>query len=186
MTSDDVRETLLAELRAYQALDHHEEEQRLRVLELVESVPLAASREHFTPGHLTASAYIVDLAAQKILLHHHRRLDRWLQMGGHIEPGESPRIAAMREAEEESGLAHIQPLIDAIFDIDVHSIPAAKGEPAHLHHDIRYLFAASISDDFRIDPNESHDLRWFGLDEAELAMNAPEASRVLYKIRRLR
>lgn len=176
---------LREELLGYSATGD-EETSRLRMLELLAREADVTSRGHFAPGHFTASAFIIDPAAALVLLHHHRRLDRWLQMGGHIEPGESPRIAAMREAEEESGLAHIQPLIDAIFDIDVHSIPAAKGEPAHLHHDIRYLFAASISDDFRIDPNESHDLRWFGLDEAELAMNAPEASRVLYKIRRLR
>ena len=81
-----------------------------------------------------------------MLLHHHRRLDRWLQLGGHDEGEHDPLQTALREAREESGLLDLTPLSAAILDIDVHEIPAGRSEPAHLHHDVRYALQTSTPD----------------------------------------
>ncbi len=78
---------------------------------------------------------------RRVLLHHHRRLDAWLQMGGHDEGESDPRATARREGAEESGLSDLVLLSPAILDVDVHPIPAGKGEPPHLHHDVRYALA---------------------------------------------
>ena len=92
-----------------------------------------------------------------MLLTHHRKLGRWLQPGGHSD-GEADTLAvALREAEEESGLP-VRAHDDAIFDLDVHPIPALPGEPAHYHFDVRFLVRAE-HDRFRISA-ESHALKW--------------------------
>jgi 8-oxo-dGTP pyrophosphatase MutT (NUDIX family) len=101
------------------------------------------SRYHFSPGHFTVSGFVVSGDRTRLLLVHHERLDKWLQPGGHIEPGdEDLPTAARREIEEETGLGDLRALGPGVFDIDVHAIPAARGEPRHEHHDVRFLFTA--------------------------------------------
>lgn len=179
------QQSLLDELQRYRPASPDEEAHRQWMMELLSAPGDPLHRSHFAPGHITASAYIYDGATSRLLLHHHRRLDRWLQMGGHLEPGEAAHAAALREAEEESGLKDLRFLVDGIFDLDVHFIPAGKSEPEHHHFDVRYLVAPGASTEVRFDPNESLDLQWFDLDEAERRINAAEGSRVIDKIRAL-
>ena len=172
----------LADLRAYTPTDETEEShQRAIVGHLVHSKnPL--SRSGFKPGHITASLFIVDPVSGKILLHHHRRLDRWLQMGGHLEANEMPSAAALREGREESGLADLTLLVDGIFDLDVHPIPAHKDEPGHFHYDVRYLAATRKPGSIAMDAVESKELAWFALDEAVALMDEEASTRALGKI----
>ena len=120
-------------------------------------------------GHLTGSGFVLDPARARLLLLHHVRLDRWLQPGGHGEGEVAPRAIALREIEEETGLRaeDLSPFPDeSILDVDVHPIPAnpKKGEPAHVHLDLRYGFIAREGSQPRIS-EESHALRWVALDE---------------------
>lgn len=133
------------------------------------------SRKNFR-GHLTGSALCLDPASKKVLLVHHKSLDLWIQPGGHLEPGELPIDAALREFQEETGIGSFQlspfhqdnhhPL-----DIDTHFIPAnsKKNEPSHYHHDFLYLViseGASARDiNESINKEELHDHRWIDLDE---------------------
>lgn len=171
---------LLAELETYSGADAAEERHRAAMLELLTSDG-AFSRAHFDPGHFTASCYILD-QAQRMLLHHHRRLNRWLQMGGHVEGDEGPIRAALREGIEESGLRDLR-LDEGIFDLDVHVIPAAKGEPEHAHYDVRYVARTGAPDAITIDRAESNELAWVTLDRAAELMPGPESQRVIRKIR---
>lgn len=109
-------------------------------------------------GHFTASAWLVDAAGQRALLTHHRKLDRWLQLGGHADGERDLRAVALKEAEEESGLPQLQ-VEGGIFDLDRHWIPEHKGVPAHWHYDVRYVVRAMGSQDFVVS-NESHALAW--------------------------
>ena len=116
-------------------------------------------------GHLTGSAFVLDAAGAQVLLLHHRRLDRWLQPGGHGEGELEPRLIALREVEEETGLAaaQLRAFPDArILDVDVHAIPARPGEPEHLHLDLRYGFIAAGGALPRLS-EESKALRWVPL-----------------------
>ena len=113
-------------------------------------------------GHITGSAWLVNGAGSHVLLTHHKKLDRWLQLGGHSDGESDTLLAARREAEEESGLAVVS-LSPAIFDLDVHEIPARKADPAHYHFDVRFCFEA-CSERFQVS-EESHDLAWVPIDD---------------------
>ncbi len=133
----------VARITAFEASDSATAEARRAVLDLLSSAgERAFERTHLEPGHLTASAWVLPPGGGEVLLVHHARLGRWLQPGGHVEPGDPDLLAAARrEVEEECGIrpsAHPDPLLD----LDVHRIPARPGEPAHLHFDVRFLLVA--------------------------------------------
>jgi 8-oxo-dGTP pyrophosphatase MutT (NUDIX family) len=176
-------ESLLAQLRTYEPADELESRHRLAMCALLANGADPLTRGHFVPGHFTASCYIIDDAG-RLLLHHHKRLNLWLQMGGHIEPDEAPDVAALREGKEESGLSDLE-LLGGIFDLDIHQIPAGKGEPDHKHFDVRYLARTGEPDTITIDRSESNDLAWLALPEAAERMPGAESARVIRKIERI-
>jgi len=175
------RRQLLTRLERYRSADALEARHQAAIVELVGTAENAFDRDHFAPGHVTASCFIVD--GDRLLLHHHRRLNRWLQMGGHVEHDEHPEEAALREGREESGLDDLVLLNDGIFDLDVHVIPAARGEPEHRHFDVRYVARTASPGAVVIDRAESNDVAWVPLDRAEVLMNEAASSRVIQKIR---
>jgi 8-oxo-dGTP pyrophosphatase MutT (NUDIX family) len=182
MVSIDVRRAhLLDQLGLYRPADALEARHHAAIVELVADAEDAFARTHFAPGHITASCFIVD--GDRLLLHHHRRLNRWLQMGGHVEADEDPSSAALREGAEESGLGDLAFAVDGIFDLDVHLIPAAKGEPEHRHFDVRYAARTATPDAVVLDRAESNELAWVPLDRAEAIMREAASSRVIQKIR---
>ena len=176
--------SFLDQLRTYAPSDDAEALHRQRMVELLTSASDPFSRAHFAPGHFTASCYVIDEGG-RLLLHHHRRLNRWLQMGGHLEPGEATPAAALREGAEESGLRDLALAGGGIFDVDIHAIPAAKGEPDHEHFDVRYLARTSSPEAIAIDRAESNELAWVTLEQAAELMPGAESHRVLRKIERL-
>ena len=114
-------------------------------------------------GHFTASAWLVDRSGTRVLLTHHRKLDRWLQLGGHADGVRDFTQVALTEAEEESGLRDL--VVEAgIFDLDAHDIPEHKGVPAHVHYDVRFVVRAEGSEDFVVS-DESHALAWRAIAE---------------------
>lgn len=110
-------------------------------------------------GHVTGSAWLVNAAGTHVLLTHHRKLDRWLQLGGHADGDPDVRRVALREAVEESGLEAVEPVSDDVFDIDIHEIPERGNEPVHFHYDVRYAMQVVGDMDFVVS-DESHDLSW--------------------------
>ncbi len=109
-------------------------------------------------GHFTASAWLLRADAAHVLLTHHRKLDRWLQLGGHADGDCDLQRVALKEAEEESGLTGLS-VEDGIFDLDRHWIPQHKDVPAHWHYDVRYVVRAGADATFVVS-DESHDLQW--------------------------
>jgi 8-oxo-dGTP pyrophosphatase MutT (NUDIX family) len=177
-------ESLLAQLRTYEPADELESRHRLAMCALLTGSADPFTRAHYLPGHFTASCYIIDHAG-RLLLHHHRRLNLWLQMGGHIEPEEAVDAAALREGAEESGLSDLELLGGGIFDLDIHDIPPGRGEPAHKHFDVRYLARTGQPEAITIDRAESNDLAWLTLPEAAARMPGAESHRVIDKIERM-
>lgn len=115
--------------------------------------------EHAAPTHVTASGIVVG--RRGTVLHRHKRLGIWMQPGGHIDAGETPAMAARREATEELGLAVAHPASGPrLIHLDVHD--AALG---HTHLDLRYLLLAPDADPTP-PPGESPEARWCDWDEA--------------------
>jgi 8-oxo-dGTP pyrophosphatase MutT (NUDIX family) len=125
------------------------------------------------PGHLTGSAWIVDRVRSRTLLTHHRKLGKWLQLGGHADGDADLAEVALREAREESGLTRLALVSMGLFDVDIHEIPARAGEPAHLHYDLRFMIEADPDEPFVVSP-ESKALAWIAIDE--MARHNPEES----------
>jgi 8-oxo-dGTP pyrophosphatase MutT (NUDIX family) len=123
---------------------------------LLECSPDPFSREQFTAGHITTSGLVLSPEGGRILILHHRRLDRWLLPGGHVEPVDaSVEAASAREVLEETGV----PVSGGILaGADVHGIPGKRHEPYHLHHDLLFCFRAS-TEDLQVS-DESHAVAW--------------------------
>jgi len=130
-------------------------------------------------GHFTGSAWVVSADGKRVLLTHHRKLGRWLQLGGHADGDADLARVALREAQEESGLPDLA-VEAAIFDIDRHAIPARGGEPEHWHYDVRFVVRATGSESFSVG-EESLDLAWRSV--AELATD-PELDESLRRMAR--
>lgn len=119
-----------------------------------------------TVGHVTGSAWLVDRAGTRVLLTHHRKLDLWVQLGGHVDGDPDVRAVALAEAREESGLTDIVLVSPQIFDIDIHRVPARGPVPSHEHYDVRFALRVTGSEDYRVSA-ESHDLAWVAIDRLQ-------------------
>ena len=142
------------------------------MLAFVETYPECAERS-LAVGHLSGSAWIVDAERKQTLLTHHRKLDKWLQLGGHADGDLDLSAVAFREAEEESGLKRLKLIDGQLFDVDRHLIPARKADPEHWHYDLRFMVEADPHERFTISA-ESHDLAW--IEIARMAEYNPEES----------
>ncbi|WP_420005943.1 NUDIX hydrolase [Arenibacterium sp. LLYu02] len=118
-----------------------------------------------TTGHVTGSAFVLSPDYRSVLLTHHAKLNRWLQLGGHCDGIADAAFVATKEAYEESGLVRLRLLSTEVFDVDIHEIPANPREAAHLHYDVRYLFVAEAGA-LKVSP-ESHALAWVPLAELD-------------------
>ncbi len=134
-----------------------------RLERFVRDNPECFSRELLI-GHVTGSAWIVDATASRTLLTHHKKLNKWLQPGGHADGEADVAEVAMKEAKEESGLTELQLPSTAMLDIDIHRIPARKNEPEHFHYDCRFLIQCGSNDQYAVS-DESHDLAWVPMSE---------------------
>jgi 8-oxo-dGTP pyrophosphatase MutT (NUDIX family) len=140
------------------------------------------ARDHYVPGHFTASAFILSPERDALLLIFHEKLARWLQPGGHVETGDRDLLAtARREAEEEVGLSELELLAPSPFDLDVHDIPALRGDPAHQHFDVRFLFRAPARAVRAA--SDAKAARWVALSEISLEISDRSVMRAVEKLR---
>ncbi len=174
--------TLLAE---HHPADAQEREYLARIRGLVQDDVSWFSRQHFEPGHVTASGFVVSPDGRKLLLIHHAKLDMWLQPGGHVDPEDgSLELAARREVMEETGLRELLPLpgFPRAVDVDVHVIPAnpRKGEPGHRHYDVRFAFWAT--DEALQAGSDALDARWVPLEQVRDAGTDDSVRRAVRKL----
>lgn len=152
------KKVVLQELDGYSGSDDQEEADRRFIRDFVATTDQFCSRAE-PVAHITASAWITTKDRQYAMLLHHKKLDIWVQPGGHVEPEDTDLTAACkRELVEETGLMNTVLSQPSIFDLDIHKIPARKMEDAHLHLDIRYWFVSDM--DTHTISDESNDMGW--------------------------
>ena len=130
-------------------------------------------------GHVTGSSWITDESGTKVVLVFHRKLQKWVQPGGHCEDESDVLSVAIREAREETGL-NVWSHDNAIFDVDAHEIPEYWNTPAHVHYDVRFLLRASAAQT-PIVSEESRAVRWVSLDEAQKLSGEDSIARMIEK-----
>jgi 8-oxo-dGTP pyrophosphatase MutT (NUDIX family) len=156
--------------------------ERVRALMSAEADPWRRS----LPLHLTASALVVHPGSGRVLLRWHRRQQAWLQVGGHADPGESDPLAiALREAQEETGLADLAPWPDGqLRHVAVVDVPAAGAEPAHEHADLRFVLATQQPGAAQEEAPDAP-LRWLPAHDAYEATSEDNLRETLSRVRRL-
>lgn len=138
-------------------------------------------------GHVTGSSWVLNPAHDRVLMLHHRKLDLWLQPGGHADTDPDMLNVVLKETSEETGLdpAHIRLVSEDIFDVDIHVVYPNAHDPRHEHFDIRFL--VEIDDRIPIPGNdESHDIGWVPLERVLSFNNARSLYRLVQKTRWLR
>jgi len=177
------RQFLKTKLTAHQAYDSNEMHMLRQIRQFVTKYPDCFERG-LSVGHITGSSWIIDQDRSHVLLTHHRKLDAWFQLGGHSDGDPNTLAVALREGQEESGLNNLKPVSEAIFDVDVHLIPARKNEPDHYHYDVRFLLEADRHEPLTIS-RESNELAWVTLDETLNLSQDESIQRMVAKSRTL-
>ena len=153
-------------LKAYKPTETLEKEYLVEFEKLLLKGPQALWSDHFDPGHITASGYVLSPDRQSVLMIMHTKIQRWLQPGGHLEKSDTSLLEAVqREVVEETGIGGTERIGGGIFDIDIHVIRERPGKPSHLHYDIRLLLQ-SMTTDFTT-TEEAREIRWIELEQAK-------------------
>ncbi len=177
------RDQLLSQLKDYQPSSAEEQRAVEKTIRFVESNSDCFLRSN-PAGHLTASAWIINQERTSALLTRHRKLNIWIQCGGHADGVTDLLIVAQKEAREETGLISLKPLSTMIFDLDIHTIPTYQNINEHLHYDVRFLLSADVTEPITRSA-ESHNLAWVNLEEIETLNSSHSIARMVDKTKLL-
>jgi 8-oxo-dGTP pyrophosphatase MutT (NUDIX family) len=179
------RQTLLGLLEQHHTPFNVEAGYVIQTRRFVEQHPNCFDRDLW-PGHITGSVWVVNPTRDRVLLLHHGKHFQWFQPGGHADSDANIQRVALRETQEETGLApqDIHLVNERLFDVDIHTIPASQRGPEHRHYDMRFL--VEIDDRLPIPGNhESNAIDWVRLAEVPRYNNNLSTLRMLEKTRRL-
>jgi len=155
-----------------------------RCLDLLQNTKNPFDRNSFSPGHITASGVVLSPDEQHIILIFHKKLQLWLQPGGHIEAEDENLVsAARREVEEETGLTLANDFSSRLLSIDIHKIPANKTEPEHLHYDYKFSFKAQ--QDELAESQENLSVRWHSIQKLFMEKKPASVLRAVERHREL-
>lgn len=175
---------IIEEIKKYRPCNEQEQRDKAVILAFLENNEDAFLRSNLL-AHMTASSWIVNPERTKTLMVYHNIYDSWSWTGGHAD-GETDLLSvALREAREETGIAHVRPVSPEIFSLEVLTVDGheKRGEyvPSHLHLNVTYLLEAEESDTLHICKEENSGVAWFTLEEALKASTEPWFVERIYK-----
>ena len=175
---------ILDDIRAYVPFNEQEEKDKRFILDFLAKNDDAFLRENRV-AHMTASAWVVNPARDKVLLVYHRIYDSWSWTGGHAD-GEMDLLAvALREVREETGVRHVRPVSEEIYSLEVLTVDGheKRGEyvSSHLHLNVTYLLEASEEDSLSVCEAENSGVGWYTLDGALAASSEPWFVKRIYR-----
>lgn len=167
---------MIQKIREYKPFNEQEERDREALLRLLSGAEDVYSRENLT-AHMTASAWVVNEARDKVLMAYHNIYHSWSWLGGHADGERDLLAVALREVGEESGVIHVRPLSEEIFSLEILTVDGhekrRKYVPSHLHLNLTYLLEAREGDALSMKADENSGVAWFGLEEAVKASTEP-------------
>ena len=175
---------IVEEIKKYRPCNEQEQRDKAVILAFLENNEDAFLRSNLL-AHMTASSWIVNPERTKTLMVYHNIYDSWSWTGGHAD-GETDLLSvALREAREETGIAHVRPVSPEIFSLEVLTVDGheKRGEyvPSHLHLNVTYLLEAEESDTLHICKEENSGVAWFTLEKALKASTEPWFVERIYK-----
>lgn len=160
---------IIDDIRNYCPYNEQERRDKEQMLSFLEKNPDAFSRSNLF-AHMTASAWIVNGARDKVIMVYHKLYDSWSWIGGHADGEEDLLKVALKEAREETGAEHIRPISEDICSLEILTVDGheKRGEyvPSHLHMNVTFLLEADESDTLKVCPEENSAVAWFSLEEA--------------------
>jgi 8-oxo-dGTP pyrophosphatase MutT (NUDIX family) len=175
----DMKNTLVELLQKYKPIDSWEQQCKKRMLKFIEDHEDCFERS-LAIGHFTGSAWLLSHDQSKVLLMHHAKLDKWVQLGGHCDGDSDVLNVALKEAQEESGIEKIVPVHNEIYDIDIHLVPARGNQDEHYHYDVRFLLQV-IGNETVVQNREAKELCWKSKDLNELPTTSRSVVRMFEK-----
>lgn len=175
---------IVEEIKKYRPCNEQEQRDKPVILDFLEKNGDAFLRSNLL-AHMTASSWIVNPERTKTLMVYHNIYDSWSWTGGHAD-GETDLLAvALREAREETGIAHVRPVSPEIFSLEVLTVDGHEKRgayvPSHLHMNVTYLLEAEESDTLHVCREENSGVAWFTLEEALKASSEPWFVERIYK-----
>lgn len=176
------RNKILKLLNEYKPIDLEDKQQQEEIISFVNKNEKCFERE-LEIGHITGSAWIIDNNYNSILLNNHKKLNTWMQFGGHADGENDILEVTKKEVFEETGLKFISLIYDGIFNLDVHEIPQFKDIAPHKHYDIQFLFSTDISAKIEINFEESNEIKWVKIEDVNQYTTDPAAQKMLRKVK---
>ena len=179
-----MRKELIEELKAYVPFNEQEKKDRGEMLRLLETEENLFLRDNLI-CHMTASAWVVNQARDKVLMAYHNLYQSWSWLGGHADGNEDLLSVALREVKEESGVSHVKPVSEKIFSLETIHVEGHEKKkqyiPSHLHLNITYLLEAEETDPLKIKEDENSQVAWFEREEALEKSSEPWMVQRIYR-----
>ena len=177
-------EELIRQIERFTPYNEQEERDREVLLSMLKGDTDLFTRDNLT-AHMTASAWVVNEARDRVLMAYHNIYDSWSWLGGHADGDRDLLAVSMREVREESGLTAVRPVSPHIYSLEILTVDGHEKRGAyvssHLHLNVTYLLEADPAAPVRRKPDENSAVAWFGLEEAVAASSEPWFRERIYR-----
>lgn len=176
----------IEEIKAYEPADEQEASEKKVILEYIERFPETILTRENKFAHLTSSGFVMNKELTKALMIHHNIYQTWAWTGGHADGEDDLLYVAIKEAQEETGIKHVEPLMAGIASLDILPVWGHMKKGAfiatHMHLNASYILIADEEEALVLNEDETSGVRWLPIDELETYCNEPEIVKIYHKL----